>query len=102
MIKSNLIDVYNRFPQLSDEHHKDLGVQVRDILNLYRQITMKSHFVVDLIEKEYYKHFDYIMFGDPNGNKNRFGSFLGHPYHLQSRDIFSLSCAPILLNYFVT
>ena len=39
--------------------------------------------------------------GDPNGNKNRFGSFLGHPCHLRSRGIFSFSYASLLFDYFI-
>ena len=31
--------------------------------------------------------------GDANENKNRFGSFLGHPCHFRSRDLFSFSFA---------
>ena len=30
----------------------------------------------------------FINLGDPNVNKNHFGSFLGHPCHLRSRGIF--------------
>ena len=38
----------------------------------------------------------------PNGNKNRFGSFLGHPCRLRSRGIFcfSYACLISILNIF--
>ena len=43
---------------------------------------------------------DFII--DPNGNKNHFGSCLGHPCHLRCRGIFFFSYAFLLFNCFIT
>ena len=39
--------------------------------------------------------------GDPSGNKNRSGSFLGHPFHLRSRGVFCFSYASLLFICFI-
>ena len=41
------------------------------------------------------------LLGKPNGNKNRFGSFLGHPRHLRSRGISCFSYASLIFNYLI-
>ena len=57
-------------------------------------------FFFSFLEVDFFYYIS-LRFGDPNGNKNRFRSFLGHPCHLRSRDIFSFSYASLLFNYFI-
>ena len=66
-------------------------------------ITIAIIFFFNFLKVDFFYYISLRSYlqGDPNGNKNRFGSFLGHPCHLRSRGIFSFSYASLLFNNFI-